>query len=89
MYGIKNGLKIDWPFIIKSTMIKCQSNSDLPYAIFIFRLINNFNIDVTDENVKETSFHDHSIGLSFLNKLALMLDPVDSKYKHKDDMLLY
>jgi len=54
MYGIKNSLIIDWSFVIKSNLVKCQSHGDLPYAVFISRLINHFDIDVIDENVIET-----------------------------------
>jgi len=86
MYGIKNGLKIYWPFIIKSNMVKCQSSGDLPYAILISCLLNHFNVDI-DENVIETSFHEQRIGLSSLAKLDIVCDLVNSKYKHKDDFI--
>jgi len=91
MYGIKNGLKIDWPFVIKSNMVKSQSSGDLssgdpPYAIFFSRFINNFNVDVIDENVLET-YHGQRINLSSLAKLEIVCDLVDSIYKQKDDLI--
>jgi len=69
MYGIKNGLKIDWPFEIKSNLVKFLSQGDLPYPIFISRLINHFDVDVTNKNVIETTIFDQRIGISSSGKL--------------------
>jgi len=74
--------------VIKSNLVKCQSSSDLSYAIFISRLINHFDIDTVDENVIKIAIFDQRIGILSLGKLEIVLDPANNMYKRKKDLIL-
>ena len=86
MYGIKNNFQINWPFVIKNLMLKCQAQGDLAYAILISTIINHFGIDTSEENMIRTTIFDQRIGIPALAKLDIVYDEDDKMYKHKDDV---
>ncbi|KAF1884364.1 hypothetical protein Lal_00033540 [Lupinus albus] len=84
MYSIKYNIKINWTKMILQQMWHVRgSQSLLPYAIFITKIIEHFGVSLDDETKVALNLRESKIDIEVVYKIGFVIDPVTSRtYKH-------
>ncbi|KAF1893025.1 hypothetical protein Lal_00024145 [Lupinus albus] len=87
MYVIKYNIKINWAKMIMQQMWHVRgSQSPLPYAIFITKILEHFGVSLDGETKVALNIRESNIDLEVLHKMGFILDHVTRRtYKHCTD----
>ncbi|KAF1866138.1 hypothetical protein Lal_00031442 [Lupinus albus] len=87
MYAIKYNIKINWTHMIMRQMWNvCGSQSLLPYAIFITKILEHFGVSLDSETKVALNLHESMIDIEVVHKMGFTLDPITHRtYKHQTD----
>ncbi|KAF1884310.1 hypothetical protein Lal_00033483 [Lupinus albus] len=85
MYAIKYNIKINWAKMIVQQMWHVRgSQSPLPYAIFITKILEHFGVSLDGETKVALNLHESRIDIEVVHKMGFVLDPVTRRtYKHR------
>ncbi|KAF1888240.1 hypothetical protein Lal_00015135 [Lupinus albus] len=86
MYAIKYNIKINWVKMIMQQMWNVRdSQSMLPYAIFITKILEHFRVSLNGEAKVALNLHE-SNNIEVVHKMGFILDLVTRRtYKHRTD----
>ncbi|KAF1858875.1 hypothetical protein Lal_00043010 [Lupinus albus] len=84
MYAMKYNIKINWTQMIMRQMSNVRdSQSPLPYAIFITKILEHFAVSLDGETKVALSLRESKIDVEFVHKMRLSIDPIDRRtYRH-------
>ncbi|KAF1868057.1 hypothetical protein Lal_00033998 [Lupinus albus] len=87
MYAIKFNIKINWTKMIMNQMWHVRgSQSPLPYAIFITKILEHFGIPLEGETKVALNLHESKVDIEVVHKMRFVIDPVTRRtYKHRTD----
>ncbi|KAF1891392.1 hypothetical protein Lal_00017024 [Lupinus albus] len=87
MYAIKYNIKINWTQMIMQQMWHVRgSQSPLPYAIFITKIILHFGVSLDGETKVALNLHESKIDIEVVHKMGFSLDLVTRRtYRHHTD----
>ncbi|KAF1859125.1 hypothetical protein Lal_00000954 [Lupinus albus] len=87
MYAIKYNFKINWTQMIIRKMWNVRgSQSPLPYAIFITKILEHFDVSLDGETKMALNLLQSKIDVEFIHKMGFSLDPVTHHtYRHRTD----
>ncbi|KAF1862607.1 hypothetical protein Lal_00014147 [Lupinus albus] len=87
MYAIKYNIKINWAKMIMQQMWHVRgSQSLLPYAIFITKILEHFGVSLDGETKVALNLRESKIDIEVVRKMGFVLDPVTRQtYKHRTD----
>ncbi|KAF1891798.1 hypothetical protein Lal_00031607 [Lupinus albus] len=85
MYAIKFNIKINWTKMIIQKMWHVHgSQSLLPYAIFITKILEHFGVSLVDETKVALSLRESKVNILVVHKMRFVIDPVTRRtYKHR------
>ncbi|KAF1891363.1 hypothetical protein Lal_00016995 [Lupinus albus] len=87
MYAIKFNIKINWTKMIMNQMWHVRgSQSPLPYAIFITKILEHFGVPLEGETKVALNFRESKVDIEVVHKMGFVIDPVTRRtYKHRTD----
>ncbi|KAF1891482.1 hypothetical protein Lal_00012370 [Lupinus albus] len=87
MYAINYNIKINWTQMIMRKMWNVRiSQSLLPYAIFITKILEYFGVSLDGETKMALNLHQRKIDVEVVHKMGFSLDPVTRRtYRHRTD----
>ncbi|KAF1893018.1 hypothetical protein Lal_00024141 [Lupinus albus] len=87
MYAIKFNIKINWTKMIMNQMWHVRgSQSLLPYAIFITKILEHFGVPLEGETKVALNFRERKVDIEVVHKMGFVIDPVTRRtYKHRTD----
>ncbi|KAF1869318.1 hypothetical protein Lal_00018411 [Lupinus albus] len=87
MYANKFNIKINWAKMIMNQMWHVRgSQSLLPYAIFIIKILEHFGISLDGETKVALNLHESKVDIEVVHKMGFVVDPVTRRtYKHRTD----
>ncbi|KAF1884306.1 hypothetical protein Lal_00032310 [Lupinus albus] len=87
MYAMKYNIKINWAQMIMSQMWTVRrSQSPLPDAIFIAKILEHFGVSTADETKVALNLHESKIDVEVVHKMGFSIDPHDRRtYRHRTD----
>ncbi|KAF1868081.1 hypothetical protein Lal_00034023 [Lupinus albus] len=87
MYAIKYNIKINWAKMIMQQMWHVRdSQSPLPYAIFITKILEHFGVSLDGETKVALNLHESKVDVEVVHKIGFVIDPVTRRtYKHHTD----
>ncbi|KAF1872378.1 hypothetical protein Lal_00016676 [Lupinus albus] len=87
MYAMKFNIKINWTLMIMRQMWNVRgSQSPLPYAIFITKILEHFGVSTNGETKVALNLLESKIDVEVVHKMGFSIDPIDcSTYKHRTD----
>ncbi|KAF1866334.1 hypothetical protein Lal_00024341 [Lupinus albus] len=90
MYAIKFNIKINWTKIIMNQMWHVRgSQSSLPYAIFITKILEHFGVPLEGETKVTLNLRESKVDIEVVHKMGFVIDPVTRRtYKHRTDRQL-
>ncbi|KAF1858804.1 hypothetical protein Lal_00013727 [Lupinus albus] len=85
MYSIKFNVKINWAKMIMQQMWHVRdSQSPLPYAIFITKILKNFGVSLDGETKVALNLHESKVDIEVVHKMGFVIDPITRRtYKHR------
>lgn len=87
MYGCVNMESINWAFVIMYHMLNVtRTNSPLPYAFQITRILKKFHVDFSIELPVQLNDKDNKIDQKILGKMQIYVTP-DGTLRHKDSSI--
>ncbi|KAF1898729.1 hypothetical protein Lal_00015472 [Lupinus albus] len=87
MYAIKFNIKINWTKMIMNQMWHVRgSESPLPYAIFITKILEHFGVPIEGETKVDLNLPKIKVDIEVVHKMGFVIDPVTRQtYKHRTD----
>ncbi|KAF1894388.1 hypothetical protein Lal_00027147 [Lupinus albus] len=87
MYAIKFNIKINWTKMIMHQMWHVRgSQSLLPYAIFITKILEHFAVPLEGETKVALNLCESKVDIDVVHKMGFVIDPVTRRtYKHRTD----
>ncbi|KAF1865963.1 hypothetical protein Lal_00041661 [Lupinus albus] len=87
MYAIKFNIKINWTRMIMNQMRHVRgSQSLLPYAIFITKILEYFGVSLEGETKVSLNLRESKVDIEVVHKMGFVIDPVTRRtYKHRTD----
>ncbi|KAF1870678.1 hypothetical protein Lal_00026235 [Lupinus albus] len=87
MYAIKFNIKINWAKMIMNQMWHVRgSQSPLPYAIFITKILDHFGVSLDGETKVALNLRDSKVDIEVVHKMGFVIDLVTRRtYKHRTD----
>ncbi|KAF1868289.1 hypothetical protein Lal_00018811 [Lupinus albus] len=87
MYAIKFNIKINWTKMIMNQMWHVRdSQSLLPYAIFITKILEHFGVPLEGETKVALNLRESKVDIEVVHKMGFIIDPVTRRtYKHRTD----
>ncbi|KAF1866063.1 hypothetical protein Lal_00013500 [Lupinus albus] len=87
MYPIKYNIKINWTQMIMRQMWNVRgSQSSLPYAIFITKILEHFGVSLDGETKVALNLRESKIDIEVVHKVGFTLDLVTRRtYRHRTD----
>ncbi|KAF1888350.1 hypothetical protein Lal_00043563 [Lupinus albus] len=87
MYAIKFNIKINWAKMIMQQMWHvCSSQSLLPYAIFITKILEHFGVSLEGETKVALNLRESKVDIEVVHKMEFVIDPITRRtYKHRID----
>ncbi|KAF1862474.1 hypothetical protein Lal_00046570 [Lupinus albus] len=87
MYVIKFNIKINWAKMIMQQMWHVRgSQSLLPYAIFITKILEHFGISLDGETKVALNIRKSKVDVEVVQKMGFVINPVTRRtYKHRTD----
>ncbi|KAF1877018.1 hypothetical protein Lal_00033571 [Lupinus albus] len=87
MYAIMYNIKINWDKMIMQQMWHVRgSQSPLPYAIFITKILEHFGVSLNGETKVPLNLRESKVDIEFVHKMGFVLDHVTrGTYKHCTD----
>ncbi|KAF1889442.1 hypothetical protein Lal_00024767 [Lupinus albus] len=87
MYAIKFNIKINWTKMIMNQMWHVRSSqSPLPYAIFITKILEHFGVPLEGETKVALNLRESKVDIEVVHKMGFVIDPVTCRtYKHRID----
>ncbi|KAF1896114.1 hypothetical protein Lal_00042879 [Lupinus albus] len=87
MYAIKYNIKINWTKMIMQQMWHVRgSQSSLPYAIFITKILEHFGVSLDGETKVALNLRESKVDVEVVHKMGFVIDPVTRRtYKHRTD----
>ncbi|KAF1870629.1 hypothetical protein Lal_00026018 [Lupinus albus] len=87
MYVIKYNIKINWTKMIMQQMWHVRgSQSLLPYAIFITKILEHFGVSLDGETKVALNFRESKVDVEVFHKMGFVIDLVTRRtYKHNTD----
>ncbi|KAF1891563.1 hypothetical protein Lal_00015162 [Lupinus albus] len=87
MYVVKYNIKINWAKMIMQQMWHVRgSQSLLPYAIFITKILEHFGVSLDGETKVAFNLRERKIVIEVVHKMGFFLDHVTRRtYKHRTD----
>ncbi|KAF1878128.1 hypothetical protein Lal_00049296 [Lupinus albus] len=87
MYAINFNIKINWTKMIMQQMWHVRgSQSLLPYAIFITKILEHFGVPLEGETKVALNLHESKVDIEVFHKMGFVIDPVTRRtYKHRTD----
>ncbi|KAF1884227.1 hypothetical protein Lal_00035296 [Lupinus albus] len=84
MYAIKFNIKINLTKMIMNQMWHVRgSQSSLPYAIFITKILEHFGVPLEGETKVAFNLRESKVGIEVVHKMGFVIDPVTRRtYKH-------
>ncbi|KAF1879756.1 hypothetical protein Lal_00039700 [Lupinus albus] len=85
MYAIKFNIKINWTKMIMNQMWHVRgSQSPLPYAIFITKILEHFGVSLDGETKVALNLRESKVDIEVVHKMGFVIDPVTRRtYKHR------
>ncbi|KAF1862520.1 hypothetical protein Lal_00024421 [Lupinus albus] len=85
MYAIKFNIKINWTKMIMNQMWHVRvSQSLLPYAIFITKILEHFGVSLNGETKVPLNLHERKVDIEVVQKMRFVIDLVTRRtYKHR------
>ncbi|KAF1879846.1 hypothetical protein Lal_00037349 [Lupinus albus] len=90
MYAIKFNIIINWTKMIMNQMWHVHSSqSPLPYAIFITKILEHFSVPLEGETKVALKLRESKVDIEVVHKMGFIIDPVIRRtYKHRTDRQL-
>ncbi|KAF1891463.1 hypothetical protein Lal_00039593 [Lupinus albus] len=90
MYAFKFNIKINWTKMIMIQMWHVRgSQSPLPYAIFITKILEQFGVPLEGETKVALNLRESKVDIEVVHKRGFVIDPVTRRtYKHRTDRQL-
>ncbi|KAF1884330.1 hypothetical protein Lal_00033503 [Lupinus albus] len=87
MYAIKFNIKINWAKMIMNQMWHVRgSQSSLPYAIFITKILEHFGVSLDGETEVALNLRESKVDIEAFHKMEFVIDPITRRtYKHRTD----
>ncbi|KAF1870055.1 hypothetical protein Lal_00017635 [Lupinus albus] len=87
MYAIKFNIKINWNKMIMQQMWHVRgSQSSLPYAIFITKILEHFGVSLDSETKVALNLRESKVDIEVVHTMAFVIDLVTRRtYKHRTD----
>ncbi|KAF1876725.1 hypothetical protein Lal_00031540 [Lupinus albus] len=87
MYAIKFNIKINWTKMIMNQMWHVRgSQSPLPYAIFITKILEHFGVPLEGETKVTLNLRESKVDIEVVHKMGFVIDHVTRRtYKHRTD----
>ncbi|KAF1867991.1 hypothetical protein Lal_00042385 [Lupinus albus] len=87
MYAMKYNIKINWAQMIMQQMGHVRgSQSPLPYAIFITKILEHFGVSLDGETKMALNLHESKIDVEVVHNMGFSLDPITRRtYRHRTD----
>ncbi|KAF1896149.1 hypothetical protein Lal_00027222 [Lupinus albus] len=87
MYAIKFNIKINWTKMIMNQMWHVRgSQSPLPYAIFITKILEHFGVPLEGETKVALNLRESKVDIEVVHKMGFVIDPVTRRnYKLRTD----
>ncbi|KAF1870803.1 hypothetical protein Lal_00030115 [Lupinus albus] len=87
MYAIKFIIKINWTKMLMHQLWHvCGSQSSLPYAIFITKILEHFGVPIEGESKVALNLRESKVDIEFVHKMGFVIDTVTLRtYKHCTD----
>ncbi|KAF1892828.1 hypothetical protein Lal_00035472 [Lupinus albus] len=87
IYAIKFNIKINWAKMIMNQMWHVRgSQSPLPYAIFITKILKHFSVSLDGETKVALNLRECKVDIEVVHKMGFVIDPVTRRtYKHRTD----
>ncbi|KAF1858685.1 hypothetical protein Lal_00044718 [Lupinus albus] len=87
MYAIKFNIKINWTKMIMNQMWHVRdSQSPLPYAIFITKILEHFGVPLQGETKVALNLRESKVDIEVVHKMRFVIDHVTRRtYKHRTD----
>ncbi|KAF1869439.1 hypothetical protein Lal_00022907 [Lupinus albus] len=87
MYAIKFNIKINCTKMIMQEMWHVRgSQSPLPYAIFITKILEHFGVSLDGKTKVALNLRESKVDVEFIHKMGFVIDPVTHRtYKHRTD----
>ncbi|KAF1866382.1 hypothetical protein Lal_00024392 [Lupinus albus] len=87
MYVIKFNIKINWTKMIMQQMWHVRgSQSPLPYAIFITKILEHFGVPLEGETKVALNLRESKVDIEVVHKMRFIIDHVTRRtYKHRTD----
>ncbi|KAF1866213.1 hypothetical protein Lal_00024211 [Lupinus albus] len=87
MYAIKFNIKINWTKMIMQKMWHVRgSQSLLPYAIFITKILEHFGVSLEGDTKVALILRESKVDIEVVHKMGFVIDPVTRRtYKHRTD----
>ncbi|KAF1862531.1 hypothetical protein Lal_00024433 [Lupinus albus] len=80
MYAMKYNIKINWAQMIMRQMWNVHSSqSPLPYAIFITKILKHFGVSTTGETKVTLNLRESEIDVEVVHKMGFSIDPHDRR----------
>ncbi|KAF1881632.1 hypothetical protein Lal_00039848 [Lupinus albus] len=80
MYAMKYNKKINWAQMIMRQMWNVRSSqSPLPYAIFITKILEHFGVSTAGETKVALNLHESKIDVEVVHKMGFSIDPHDCR----------
>ncbi|KAF1881694.1 hypothetical protein Lal_00032165 [Lupinus albus] len=85
MYAIKFNIKINWTKMIMQQMWHVRSSqSPLPYAIFITKILEHFGVSLDGETKVTLNLRESKVDIEVVQKMGFVIDLVTRQtYKHR------
>ncbi|KAF1878078.1 hypothetical protein Lal_00022788 [Lupinus albus] len=87
MYAIKFNIKINWIKMIMNQMWHVRgSQSLLPYAIFITKILEHFGVSLDGETKVALNIRETKVDIEVVHKMGFVIDPITRRTcKHRTD----
>ncbi|KAF1866316.1 hypothetical protein Lal_00024321 [Lupinus albus] len=87
MYAIKFNIKINWTKMIMQEMWHVRSSqSPLPYAIFITKILDHFGVFLEGETKVALNLRESKVDIEVVHKIGFIIDHVTRRtYKQRTD----
>ncbi|KAF1859097.1 hypothetical protein Lal_00000923 [Lupinus albus] len=87
MYAIQYNININWALMIMRKMWNVRgSQSPLPYAIFITKILDHFGGSLHGETKVALNLRESKIDVEVCHKMGFSIDPIDrGTYRHQTD----
>ncbi|KAF1896041.1 hypothetical protein Lal_00033429 [Lupinus albus] len=83
IYAIKFNIKINWAKMIMNKMWHvCGSQSLLPYAIFITKILEHFGVPLEGETKVALNLRESKVDIEVVHKIGFVIDPIVRIYGH-------